>query len=701
MHKTVCHLAFVLGSLACSADEGAYEAVDLFWGSGGVDVPVSEGMARGWNWEKAQTGNTHPGAVLPFGWVSVCAYTGGYTSGYGRFGNSCTGYPPEVDERKHAWGFSHFQHSGVGWIEKFYNYFQFEPRTRGNAFCGRSRLDDETARPGYYAATLSDYGVRFELTARRFAACHRYAFADAGGEVRLDLRKCGLDYEFLRRDYPDYPGESVDSCEVHQVSSSGWDGFIVAHGIKIWFALRLKDPPASSSSADGVIAFSVDAKRAESFIGFSLAGGEEAVARADEAKRVGFDRSREEARAAWADEFSRLRVTFADERLRQRFYSALYHSLVKPCDTGRGFVDFSTFWDIYRTELPLVLSLDPKVGRGILEHVMSRTETGGFSPICQIMDDKVVDKDMQATALPLFTLADGFFRGVLSKADYPRFKRVVERELSHADISNMSPTHTLDLSGACGAAAFVAETCNDVGWAKELRKRAEIGCAAYDPKTGLLPVRAVYYEGNHFNYSFRPHPGMNRRVALAGGPDRFRGLLDEFFSVGQVPRSWHPARDRMRRPDHFEGLNNECDMDAPFAYLWCGRVDRVAEICDLVRRCRFADGEGGCPGNNDSGSTGSWYVWSCLGLYPLTGTPYYLLTTPSAESAEIAFARGILRVRVERESSKSIYPVGYALDGKDFQEPWLRVSDVEAGGELVFRLADHPANKSSPVPVWL
>ena len=118
-------------------------------------------------------------------------------------------------------------------------------------------------------------------------------------------------------------------------------------------------------------------------------------------------------------------------------------------------------------------------------------------------------------------------------------------------------------------------------------------------------------------------------------------------------------------------------------------------------RCRFADGEGGCPGNNDSGSTGSWYIWSCLGLYPLTGTPYYLLTTPSAESSEIAFARGILRVRVERESSKSIYPVGYALDGKDFQEPWLRVSDVEAGGELVLRLADHPANKSSPVPVWL
>ena len=34
--------------------------VDPFWGCGAVRNPESQGMARGWNWEKAQTGNTHP-----------------------------------------------------------------------------------------------------------------------------------------------------------------------------------------------------------------------------------------------------------------------------------------------------------------------------------------------------------------------------------------------------------------------------------------------------------------------------------------------------------------------------------------------------------------------------------------------------------------------------------------------------------------
>ena len=41
------------------------ELVDPFFGTGETTSAPSEGMSRGWNWEKAQSGNTHPGAVLP------------------------------------------------------------------------------------------------------------------------------------------------------------------------------------------------------------------------------------------------------------------------------------------------------------------------------------------------------------------------------------------------------------------------------------------------------------------------------------------------------------------------------------------------------------------------------------------------------------------------------------------------------------
>ena len=126
----------------------------------------------------------------------------------------------------------------------------------------------------------------------------------------------------------------------------------------------------------------------------------------------------------------------------------------------------------------------------------------------------------------------------------------------------------------------------------------------------------------------------------------------------------------------------------------------MAEVVDFGRRCRFADGEGGCPGNNDSGGTSAWFVQACLGLHPVSGTPYYVLGTPAVDSAEVEFAHGTLRIRVERESRKSIYPAGYSLGGRDFREPWAKVAEVEKGGELVFRLKDTPAGQQSPVPAW-
>ena len=48
-----------------------YDVLNLanpFWGNAGTASPAAEGMARNWNWLKAQTGNTHPGALLPCGW---------------------------------------------------------------------------------------------------------------------------------------------------------------------------------------------------------------------------------------------------------------------------------------------------------------------------------------------------------------------------------------------------------------------------------------------------------------------------------------------------------------------------------------------------------------------------------------------------------------------------------------------------------
>ena len=57
--------------------------VNVFQGNGKIDLPKPEGIAATWHFIKGISGNTHPGAQLPFGKYSCCLHTRAYPTGYG------------------------------------------------------------------------------------------------------------------------------------------------------------------------------------------------------------------------------------------------------------------------------------------------------------------------------------------------------------------------------------------------------------------------------------------------------------------------------------------------------------------------------------------------------------------------------------------------------------------------------------------
>ena len=663
-----------------------------FWGNAGTASPAAEGMARNWNWLKAQTGNTHPGALLPCGWVSAVPYSGGYSCGYGITGVSSTGPAPVAFDRKYAWGISHFHTSGVGYLGYFYNYFLVTAAIETADTSKRSCLDNENAHPGYYSGTMSCYGVDFELTAGKYAAFHRYSFADDKAMIRFDVKQLGLAGELLGN----RKREVIEKWSLDQDGCGVYSGAVTGNGVEIFYAVKFSGNITSECIENGVAEMKLSGKNAEAVLAFSLCNVDEAKARLAEAVEIGFDRAKENAEAQWTKRLNAVRAEFAKESDARIFYSALYHSLLKPVDAGCEYTDFQTMWDVYRTQLPLVFATAPDLGKQITESMIKTIERFGFFPNGYMMTNDYHHDDNQATSLVIYTLCDGFNRGFIR--DYARLKNAFMTEFGHADISDKSPTHRLDMAGALRAAADVAMRCGDEEYAAKLRKESEVWKTAYDPETGLMIEDAVYYEGTHWNYSFRPHTQMSERVALAGGVEKFNELLDKFFGA-DMPCETAPG-DRVSIPNRFEGMNNESDMETPYCYLWAGRSDRLAEVCDLVRRCRFCEGDGGCPGNNDSGGLSSWYVWCVLGIYPFTGSRYYLLGSPSVDHAEIDLPNGTLKIEVERESATAIYPAGYEFNGMDFAEPWLPLDCIERGGTLKFRLSDKPSGRS-PIPEWL
>ena len=108
--------------------------VDPFWACEKTALPQASGISASWFYPKALAGNTHPGASLPHGFVSVVAYSGAYPTGYGVNAHSTRGAPTSMlNERRFppyqytTTGFAHLQPSGTGSIGQYMNYAKVFP----------------------------------------------------------------------------------------------------------------------------------------------------------------------------------------------------------------------------------------------------------------------------------------------------------------------------------------------------------------------------------------------------------------------------------------------------------------------------------------------------------------------------------------------------------------------------------------------
>jgi putative alpha-1,2-mannosidase len=262
-------------------------------------------------------------------------------------------------------------------------------------------------------------------------------------------------------------------------------------------------------------------------------------------------------------------------------------------------------------------------------------------------------------------------------------------------------THTLDIAFGYWCTAKIAAKVGDRGLAAELERMASRWINAFDPDSGLLK-ESTFYEGSKHNYSFRLLHDMAERIALSGGDEAFVDQLDRFFGYGAdevVQPGLLPGLDEMIAGyslGRFEGLNNEPDMDAPWAYHYAGRPDRTAEVVHAVVHQQFGVGRGGLPGNDDSGGLSSWYVWATLGLFPVAGQNVFLVSTPAVRESEIETGDATFRVRTEgfrqpEASGPAQYVQSIALDGRTLERTWLRGQELHRGGDLVITLGDDPA----------
>ncbi|MEM9419372.1 MAG: glycoside hydrolase domain-containing protein [Planctomycetota bacterium] len=698
------------------------EDVDPFVGSEPMDVVVPQGLASKWFFPKPLIGNTHPGATLPFGMVSACAYTGGYPTGYGRWGKCLQGVPDTLDDAKRGLGFTHFHPSGVGAIRKYYNYARVVPLTAEmgglDAIDKPHKLENEVARPGYYACELNGTGIKAELSVTSRGAVHRYTFAhDCEAMIAIDFSHGGIAIE---------DGQTIPlrgNCTTDGINTAQAD--VVLEGVSLCTAATLRnyeDEPVAQLWEDGKVLedqedlsyhyirpstfkpfgvlFTMPVKaghQLELRIGFSLRTIRKA--RKNQPTRR-FEVTAQRAADRWADKLGAIEVERGSEAQRKVFRTSQYRCLVKPCEArdespfwpwdGPFYFDMSTMWDIYKTQLPLALSLYPDFGSDFVNALLNIVEIEGNFPIGYRMARGYDRFAHQASALAHVTIADALTRGI-EGIDWERAATVMARDISRGGMGEafmqqgvVHPiTHTLDLAYGCYCTTRIAQHIGDDRLYAQMAEKAAYWKNAYNPDTGLLQ-HSTFYEGGKWNYSFRLLHDMPGRIALAGGVEALVAQLDEFFGfegepaprVGLTPSAEElEAGYRMHR---FEGLCNEPDMEVPYLYAFLGRHDRV---CDIVREGLklFTPTPGGMVGNDDSGGMTSWYVCSAAGLFPVAGQDLFAIGSPVFERSVMHLPGGDFVIEAPGTSDTCRYVVGATLNGEPLDQPFLRWADLNGG----------------------
>jgi putative alpha-1,2-mannosidase len=454
-------------------------------------------------------------------------------------------------------------------------------------------------------------------------------------------------------------------------------------------------------------------------LGFSLRGVEQAKRNLHADCGSGgaaFASRRAKTATVWRQHLNKIKIETSSAARKTIFSTALYHSLIKPCfapeespiwPTDGPFVfDLCTMWDIYRTQLPLITALFPARAVELANALLSICEEEGNLPIGYRMAKGADRFTRQGSALAHTFLADLCQLGVpgidwdwaLCHMDTDLRRSYGEDYLLRGLAEPIS--HTLDLAFGYQCTAKVASYVGDDQLAAQLQGLSGQWVNAVAPD-GLLRD-STYYEGGRWNYSFRLLHDMKTRIALAGGDGPFVELLDQFFGYGA-----DPVKQLAERPsaadqaagyalNRFEGLNNEPDMEAPWAYHYAGRPDRTAEIVHAGINNMFGLGRGGLPGNDDSGSLSSWYVWASLGLFSVAGQSLYLINAPSFAEARIALADNELVIEAPGfaepvAAGPTQYVQSVIFNGETLNRTWLTARELHRGGHLRLELGSQPS----------
>lgn len=691
------------------------------------------------------TGNTYPGAQVPFGMVQLSPDNG--LPGWDRISGYY--YPDSTIA-----GFSHTHLSGTGAGDLYDISFMpvTNPYKTGAEPLGiysSFSHNDESASAGYYRVLLKDYNINVELTATERCGIQRYTFPEAESSIFLNLKKA-MNWDFTA----DSHIEVVDSCTIRGYRHSwGWSPkqyiYFQTRFSRPFDAFQL-DTTAITTKDKGRIGtaaiarFDFKTKQNEEILVTTALSGTsmEAAARNLEAEvpKDDFDFYMKQAQENWTKELAKIEVTSDDADKKTIFYTAMYHAMLAPTiysdvdgsyfgpdgqvHQAEGWTNYSTFslWDTYRASHPLFTYLQPERVSDMIQCFLHFYEQNGALPLWNLYG---WETDMMIGYHAVPVIVDAYLKGIgdfdpvkaleacvttANRDDYRSIGFYKEKGYVASDHENWSMSKTMEYAYDDYCIARMAEAMGEKKIADEFYRRSQNYRNVFNPETSFMQPRdskgnfipnydpEAYIEdiceSNGWQYYWSVAHDIDGLIELTGGEARFAERLDSMFTYETADKSKLPIFSTGMIGQYAHG--NEPGHHVIYLYNRVKQPWKTQQYAAQVMHTLYKNTPDGICGNEDCGQMSSWYVFSAMGFYPVDPiSGQYEIGSPIFPEVKMYLANGkTFVVRAENVSDENIYIQSVTVNGQPYNKSYITHEMIMQGDTIHFVMGNKPG------PVW-
>lgn len=692
------------------------------------------------------TGNTYPGAQVPFGMVQLSPDNG--LPGWDRIAGYF--YPDSTIA-----GFSHTHLSGTGAGDLYDISFMpvtlpYNEAEQPLGIHSKFSHEKESAYAGYYQVFLQDYKINVELTATERCGIQRYTFPKAESAIFLNLKKA-MNWDETKDSYI----EQVDSVTLKGYRySNGW-----ARNQKIYFYTKFSRPFDSlqldkspiikdgKENGHGYIArINYNTSENEQIVirtaisGVSMEGAERNFMA--EAQESDFDSYLCKAKKMWNDALGKIEVENSDMDETVTFYTALYHSMLAPTIYGDvdgsyygpdkkihkadGWTNYSTFslWDTYRAAHPLFTIIQPKRVNDMVKSLIAFSEQNGRLPVWNMFGSET---DMMIGYHSVPVIVDAYLKGIgdfdvesalkecVKTANFDDYRQIgLYKNMGYIpydvvdkyNSENWSLSKTLEYAFDDYCIALMAEKMGKEDLADNFYKRASNyrnvfnkSSSFMQPKdskgnfiAGFKPEEYTPHitESNGWQYLWSVQHDVDGLIELIGGKKRFEEKLDSMFTLIPKENEQLPIFSTGMIGQYAHG--NEPSHHVAYLYNYTDSPWKTQKYVSEIMHELYKNSPDGLCGNEDCGQMSAWYVMSAMGIYPVNPVSgEYQIGTPMFPEMQIRFAENkVFKILAKNVSRENCYVKSVKLNGVALEKPFINHKDIMKGGVIEFTMTDKP-----------